>query len=288
MIPDYDPIAGNATDIADPTKDPRMWRLFRFFWCGVALVLVLAVQTAAALSPPAEERRKFTAKILESTKELTTSARPDTAKARKSCIEANDIARRYDPNDYWAALVEDCLAAVNDFTKNNLAACEHYEAATGYYAKVRENPRARNVEADIERILAAKTKLGCQVSAILQILPKASEPLSPKDLSNIVTRVANARALLKPRKDAAGARAACEEARLNAERFAPNEFAAGVVEECFAEVELFEKNQPLACTRYTLAETHYNSAKPDETGAKQAANDARRLNQIRAKLHCGP
>src|ERR1700754_2120747 len=126
--------------------------ILRSPWPAAMAVLLLLAQAAAAFPPSSEDRRRFVGKILDSGKELTASAKPDPARARQLCNEARDIARRSDPNDYWTALIADCLGAVDDFEKNKTAACDHYATAADKYGKVRNDPKARSVEADVKRI----------------------------------------------------------------------------------------------------------------------------------------
>jgi hypothetical protein len=256
----------------------------RFAWPAAVAVLLLA-DTAAAFPPSADDRRKFIAKILDSGKELTASAKPDAARARQLCNDARDIARRSDPNDYWIALIEDCLGAVDDFEKNKTAACDRYAAAADKYAKVRNDPKARSVEADIKRIQDARLRLGCAAVAAVAPPPKIGGPLSLQDLGEVMNRTATAHAMVL-RKDAKNARNLCDEAKRHADRFDPSAFASGAIEECLAEVDLLEKNQPVACTRFGLASTHYATAKPNDPGGRQAPGNVQRLNKLRKKLGC--
>jgi len=259
--------------------------ILRTPWPAAIAVLMLLVQSAAAFPPSSEDRRRFVTKILDAGKELTASARPDPAKARQLCNEARDIARRSDPNDYWIALIEDCLGSVDDFEKNKSAACDHYGTAADKYAKVRNDPKARSVEADVTRIHDARVRLGCSAVAVVAPPPKIGGPLSPQDLGEVIARTASAHAMVL-RKQAKAARDLCHEAQQYAGRYDPNAFASGAVEECLAEVELLEKNQPVACTRYGLASTHYATAKPNDPGGRQAPAHVHRLTKLRKKLGC--
>lgn len=256
----------------------------RFAW-PAAMALLLLAGTAAAFPPSADDRRKFITKILDSGKELTARATPEPAKARQLCNEARDIARRSDPNDYWIALIEDCLGAVDDFEKNKTAACDHYGAAADKYAKVRNDPKARSVEADIKRIQDARVRLGCAAVAAPPPPTKIGGPLSLQDLGEVMNRTANAHAMVL-RKNVKDARGLCDEAKRYADRYDPSAFASGAIEECFAEVDLLEKNQPVACTRFGLAATHYATARPNDPGGRQAPSNVHRLNQLRKKLKC--
>ncbi|MBI3436365.1 MAG: hypothetical protein HY056_15040 [Proteobacteria bacterium] len=249
------------------------------------MILLLAPHVAMAFPPSAEDRRRFAGRILDATRELTASARPDAAKARRHCAEARDIARRFDANDYWFALVEDCLAAVSDFEKDKVAACNHYAAAAERYVGARSDSRARSVDADLERIRTALTRLGCAIATATPPPLRILGPLSPADLKEVVARVAAAHASLLG-KDPKAAREVCNEARDFAARFTHNEYAAGVVEECFADVEIFEQDKGVACTRYGLAMTHYASVRAGDTGAEAASSQLRRLKRVRRKHAC--
>ncbi len=251
------------------------------------LALGLLVQSAAAFPPSAEDRRRFTATILQATKELTLSARPDLAKARRNCGDARDMMRRFDANDYWIALVEDCFAAISEIEQDRPAACGHYRLAAEKYAKVRSDPKARSVEADLARVEKAQTRLGCITPVVAKPIEEGSAgPLTEASLQEIIARTTGAQRQLTVAKNPDAARDVCEEARLLARRFSANGYASGLVEECFGDVETFEKNPGVACTRYGLALTHFAAAKRGEIGYAAAAAEARKVRRVRGRLKC--
>jgi hypothetical protein len=248
-------------------------------------MLALTGHAAMAFPPSAADRRDIAARLLESSVALR-GAKPDAARARRACNDARAIARRSDANDLWSAQIEDCLATVDDVQDNAVGACDHYAEAAEKYAKVRNDPDIRSVDADIERTRKARVRLACPGTvAAPPAATLAGGPPAAKDLNAIVARTTGAHVQLFA-KDAKGARSTCEEARRHAARFAPTGYAAGIVEECFADVASFENDKPLACTRYGTAATHYAAARPGEPGATQAARQVERVKAIRAKLGC--
>jgi hypothetical protein len=247
----------------------------------IVAACILTIHRADAFPASQQDGRDFAAKLRQAR-----LARPgtDATKANAACKDAQSLARRFDANDFWLAQVEECFAAVAEIERDKVAACDRYAAAAEKYAKVRNDAKIRSVEPDIERTAKAHARLSCP-NAIAMLPANAAGPLTAKGLNEIVARVTAARIQLIQNGSVA-ARATCDEARHYAARFAAYAYAAGVVEECFADIDAFEKNKGMACTHYQTAATLYARTGPNEQGVSQAGKQVARIGRIRAKLGC--
>jgi len=247
-----------------------------YLWLIVAALLT--IHRAAAFPASQQDGREFAAKLRQATAALA-----DAGKATTACRDAQSFARRFDANDVWLAQVEECFAAVAEIERDKAAACDHYAAAAEKYAKARNDGKIRSVESDIERTTKAHARLSCP-RAIAIVTVKAASPLTAQDLNEITARVTAARMQLV--ENGPAARATCEEAKRYAERFVANAYAAGVVEECFADVAASEKNKDTACARYQTAATLYAGTGASEQGFTQSGKQVARMRLIRARLGC--
>jgi hypothetical protein len=257
---------------------------------GVAAGMFALLTAAAVAAPPSDDdATKILSHLIAASIDI--GMQKDVGAARKDCTDAEAMAKKFDPDPYWTAKIEDCFATADDFQKNIAGACQHYRAAAENYDKVRSNPKASyhgagSTETELKSVGEAYARLKCPGTIPAASTAKVARPPGVKEINDIMGLTLGVMASTDLFSDPEGAKKSCDDAQAYAARFEPDSYVAAMVDDCYGYYEAARKNKAAACSRYAKAEQEYTAVPATHKAFKNVAYGLTTVREAQAKLGC--